>query len=223
MDDAALEVGHARPLGRVALGVAVVALAHPQEAGGDAEAARRCRCARLDGPAVVGARPGRRGDAVAVADVAGEVVLLDHLAHVVQDLVGGGDRRAGPRLEAIAEGVEVAVGADAGIAVGEPRAAEALLRSRARRSSCRGTAWSGDRRRRRRRCRRRRSARRNARWSWRTTARARWRYRAWACLSWRRSGELPSNIKGNAAQRSTCGPTFSFCELMRLSSSRPSA
>jgi hypothetical protein len=65
---------------------------------------------------------------VAVADVPAEVVLLDHLAHVGQDLVGGGDRLAGPRLEAIAEGVEVAVGADAGILVGQPGAAETLLR-----------------------------------------------------------------------------------------------
>ena len=62
-----------------------------------------------------------------VADVAGEIVLLDHLAHVGEDLGGGGDRRTPPRLEAIAEGVEVAVGADAGIAVRPPGAAEALL------------------------------------------------------------------------------------------------
>ena len=48
-----------------------------------------------------------------IADVAGEVVLLDHLAHVLADLVCGGDRRPDPGLEAVAEGVEVAVGADA--------------------------------------------------------------------------------------------------------------
>ena len=52
-------------------------------------------------------------DAVVVADVAAEVVLVDHLAHVLQDLGRGRDRRAGPGLEAVAEGVEVAVGADA--------------------------------------------------------------------------------------------------------------
>ena len=58
----------------------------------------------------------------------GEVVVLDHLAHVGQDLLGRGDRLACPRLEAIAEGIEVAVGANPRIAMGEPRAAEALLR-----------------------------------------------------------------------------------------------
>jgi hypothetical protein len=128
MDDATLEVGHAFPLGRVAFGVAVVALAHPEEARRDAEGLAGVETLALDGPAIVGARPGRRGDAMAIADVAREVVLLDHLAHVVQDLLGRGDRLAGPRLEAIAEGVEVAVGADAGIAMGDPRPAVALLR-----------------------------------------------------------------------------------------------
>ncbi len=58
--------------------------------------------------------------------MATEVVLVDHLAHVGEDLVGGGDRLADPRLEAVAERVEIAVGADAGILVGQPGAAEAL-------------------------------------------------------------------------------------------------
>ena len=60
--------------------------------------------------------------------MAPEIVLLDDLAHVAEDLGRGRDRRAGPRLEAIAEGVEVAVGADAGKAVGPPRPAKAVLR-----------------------------------------------------------------------------------------------
>ena len=80
-------------------------------------------------------------DLVPVADMPAEVVLVDDLAHVVQDLGCGRDRRAGPGLEAIAEGVEVAVRADARIAVRDPGAAEALLRFERRRSSCRGTAW----------------------------------------------------------------------------------
>ena len=79
----------------------------------------------------------------------------------LQDFLGGRDRLADPGLEPIAEGVEIAVGADARIAMRQPRAAEALVASPARRSSCRGIASSGDRRRRRRKCRRRRSARRN--------------------------------------------------------------
>jgi hypothetical protein len=64
---------------------------------------------------------------VAVADVRAKIILGDHLAHIGEDLLGGGDRRARPGLEAIAEGVEVAVGADAGIAVRDPGAAEGLL------------------------------------------------------------------------------------------------
>src|SRR5215471_20884168 len=70
----------------------------------------------------------RRNDLVPVADVAGKIVLLDHLAHVRQDLGRGCDRQTGPRLEAVAKRVQIAVGADAGIAMGPPRAAEALLR-----------------------------------------------------------------------------------------------
>ena len=61
-----------------------------------------------------------------VADVTVEVVLVDHLVHVREDLVGGGDRRADPRFEPVAERVQVAVGADTGVLVGEPRAPEAL-------------------------------------------------------------------------------------------------
>ena len=63
-----------------------------------------------------------------IADVRAEIVLVDDFAHVAQDLGCRRDRRAGPRLEAIAEGVEIAVGPDARIAVGEPGAAEAFLR-----------------------------------------------------------------------------------------------
>ena len=62
-----------------------------------------------------------------VADAAGEVVLLDHLAHVGEDLVGSGDRLAAPRLELVAEGVQVAVGTDARVRVRDPRPAETGL------------------------------------------------------------------------------------------------
>ena len=65
---------------------------------------------------------------MAITDVPAEVVLVDDFADVAQDLGSGRDRRAGPRLEAIAEGVEIAVGTDAGISVGEPGAAKAFLR-----------------------------------------------------------------------------------------------
>ena len=61
-----------------------------------------------------------------VADVAVEIVVLDHLAHVAEDLRAGGDRRSDPGLETVAEGVEVAVGPDAGIGMRQPGAAEAF-------------------------------------------------------------------------------------------------
>src|SRR6185437_9170741 len=63
-----------------------------------------------------------------VADMRAEAVFLDDLTHVFQDLGGRRDGRAGPGLEAIAEGVEVAVRPDARIFVRDPGAAEALLR-----------------------------------------------------------------------------------------------
>ena len=128
MDDLALEALHARPFRRVADRMAIVALAHPQEVGREAERLAGIGPHGVDRPEIVLARPGRGFDAVAVADVARDVVFLDHLAHVGLDLVRGGDRLAPPGLETIAEGVEIAVGADARILVGQPGAAEALLR-----------------------------------------------------------------------------------------------
>ena len=166
--DAALEALHARPLRRVALGMAVVALAHPQELRGEAHRLQRWpSCALrlgLDQPAALRARPLRRADGMAVADVRRQTVVVDHLAQVLQDLLRGGDGLAHPGLEAVAEGEQVAVGADARVAVRAPGAAVAGLRLQDQRSACPGIAAAGGRRRRRRRCRRRRSARRSLRW-----------------------------------------------------------
>ena len=128
MHDLALESLHAVPVRRVALGMPVVALAHPQEVRGETHRLSGVAAHRHDRPEVVLAGPACRGDLVAIADVAAEIVLLDHLAHVAHDLGGRRDRSAAPWLEAIAEGVQVAVGTDARIAMGEPRAAEARLR-----------------------------------------------------------------------------------------------
>ena len=57
-----------------------------------------------------------------------EPVLGDDLAHIGANFRCRCDRRTGPWLEAVAEGVKIAVGADAGIAVGQPGAAKAFLR-----------------------------------------------------------------------------------------------
>ena len=119
---------------------------------------------RFDGPQIGFARPARRGNPVPVADVLREIVFVDDFAHIGADFRRGRDRRTGPGLEAVAEGVKVAVGADARIFMRPPGAAKASPALRARRTSCPAAAWSDDRRCRRRRCRRRRSARRNVLW-----------------------------------------------------------
>src|SRR3984893_19116250 len=56
-----------------------------------------------------------------------EPVFGDDFAHIGADLRRGRDRRSGPGLEAVAEGVKVAVGADAWIFMGPPGAAKTLL------------------------------------------------------------------------------------------------
>src|SRR5208283_5729896 len=116
------------PRGRVALSVPVISLAHPQKVCGEAHRLTGVAPDGLDGPQSLLARPARRADLVPIADVRSEIVLLDHLTDVAQDLARRGDRRTRPWLEAIAEGVQVAVGADARVAVREPRAAETFLR-----------------------------------------------------------------------------------------------
>ena len=62
-----------------------------------------------------------------VAQMPTQIVLFDHLAHVLQDLGGCGDRLGSPWFEAVAVGVEVAVGTDARIAMGHPGAAIACV------------------------------------------------------------------------------------------------
>ena len=127
VDDRALELGHVLPDRRIAFGVAVIALAHPEEIGGEAKPFAGVVASGFDGPEIFRARPFRRSDRVLVADVAGEIVLLDHVAHIFEDLGRTCDRRRGPRLEAVAERMQVAVGPDARIAVRAPGAAKGLL------------------------------------------------------------------------------------------------
>ena len=126
--DAAFVIREALPLRRVALRVAVIALARPKEIRSEPEPLPGVGANRIDGPEAFRARPRRRQDRVPIADVRTEIVLLDHVTHVRQDFFRGRDRRRGPRFEAIAEGMQVAVGADAGIAMGQPRPAKAVLR-----------------------------------------------------------------------------------------------
>src|ERR1700722_14933203 len=127
MNDLPLEAFHAVPFRRVALRVPVIALAHPEEVRGETDRVAGVRPGRLDRPKCLAGRPTRRGDLVLIADVRTEVVLVDDFTHVAEDFSRCRDRRSGPWLEAIAEGVQIAVGPNARIAVGEPRAAKTFL------------------------------------------------------------------------------------------------
>ncbi|MGY3462497.1 hypothetical protein ACVWW5_007947 [Bradyrhizobium sp. LM3.4] len=141
MNDAALEAVRALPFRRVAFRMAVIALAHPEEVRRESFRFAGVGRHRLDGPEILLARPARRNDLVLIADVAGDIVVVDHLVHVGEDFLGGCDGRSDPGLEAITEGVEIAVRADAGIAMRGPGAAERRLRfqddeARARKLLC---------------------------------------------------------------------------------------
>ena len=109
------------------MAVVVVTLAHPEKA---------CRYRPLPAAGLVGdgqrpaparRRPLRIGDLLAVTNMLIEIVLGDDLAHVVENFFRRGDGRPGPGFEAIAEGVEIAVGTDAWIAMGNPGATKAGL------------------------------------------------------------------------------------------------
>ena len=88
MDDRAFEALHPLPAWRVAPLVAVIALAHPQETGGEADLLARVGPRRLDRPMVLKAGPAGRVDSMAEAQMLAQIILFDHLAHVLQDLRG---------------------------------------------------------------------------------------------------------------------------------------
>jgi hypothetical protein len=126
--DHAPEPVHALPLRAVGPGVVVVALAHPQEVGGEPQVLPGVLPGDLHRPAPVLGGPARSGDPVPVADHVAEVVLGDDLVEVGEDLLGGRDRGPAPRLEPVAEGEQVAVRAGAGVPVGPPGPAAVLQR-----------------------------------------------------------------------------------------------
>ncbi len=151
---------------------------------------------RVDGPQIVLARPAAARDAMAVANVRPDAVLFDHFAHVLENLFGACDRRSDPRLEAIAERVEVGVGTHAGVLVRFPRAAEGILHLEDHVASCSGTAAAGGTPNRCRKCPLRRSRRR----------------RESCCLLWIEfsplprlslliDGRLPSNCRDSRGER----------------------
>src|SRR6516165_5824883 len=127
MQDEALESVHAFPLRSVGLVVVVIALAHPQEAGGEPQPLSGVAPGDLDGPPAVLGGPAGRGDPVLVPDVLVEVVLVNDLVEVGEDLLARRDRRAAPRLEPVAVGEQIAVGAHARVPMGPPGSAPVVL------------------------------------------------------------------------------------------------
>src|SRR5262245_37559090 len=127
MNDGPFECLHPLPLGRVSLRVSVVALAHPQKVGGETDRLPGIHPGGIDGPEILLTRPAGGGDLVPVADMWAEFVLIDDFAHVAEDIGCSSDRGTGPWLEAITEGIQIAVGADARKAVREPGTPEARL------------------------------------------------------------------------------------------------
>ena len=120
MDDPALEAVDAGKLRQVARLVAIVAAAHPQEAAREEYA--RSITLDLDRPFGIRCRPRSADNAVAILDVAVDIVVARDLADVAQDRGAVGDRLGVlPRPEAVAQRVHVGVRAHAGIAEQIPR------------------------------------------------------------------------------------------------------
>jgi len=132
VNDPPPKILHAVPFGHEAFRMPIVTLAHPQEVRGHGNRLCAVDLFGFDGPEVLPARPVRAQNPVPVANMSCEIVVLDHLAHIAQNFLSACDRRTDPRLEAIAEGVEVTVGANTGIAMRPPGSAKTLLDHKAR-------------------------------------------------------------------------------------------
>ena len=123
VDDPPRKILRPGELGRVALGVIVIARAHEEEIAGHRD--RPVGAFRRDRPARVVGRPRRRLDVVVVPDFLVDAVIRGGALEVAQDVRPVGDRlRLGPRPERVAERVHVGIRADAGIAKQVPRPAE---------------------------------------------------------------------------------------------------
>src|SRR5262245_46111870 len=107
--------------------MAKIPVTHPEKIGLEDEALIRIGANGLDRPQLLLARPSRRQDLVFVSDVASQIIVLDQLSHIIENLACGRERSTGPGLEAIAEGVQVAVRPDPGIAMGQPGATKTVL------------------------------------------------------------------------------------------------
>ena len=128
VNDESLVRLHVGPLRRVPMRMLVVALTHPDKVGGHFEDFIGVEISHAHGPQIGLARPLGALDTMAVVNVLFQIVLIQDFTEISTNLIGGGNGAAGPRLEAIPEGVEIAVGTNTGISVHVPGAAEALVR-----------------------------------------------------------------------------------------------
>lgn len=111
----------------MALLMAVITLAHPQEVGGIVGNLAAVQAPRLDQPQLFRAAPGGTQDLVLVANVPVDAVVFNGFLQVVEDGVGLGNGLARPGLEAVAEGVQIAVGTHPRVGVLAPGTAEGRL------------------------------------------------------------------------------------------------
>ena len=129
MNDGASEALRALEVRREATIVAVVAAGAEEPAARDARARAGVGALDVGRPTGIRAAPRRAEHLAPEADVPVDAMFGCGLAQVREDLLGASNRLvAGPRLERVAEGVEVRVRADAGIAKEVPRAAARVAR-----------------------------------------------------------------------------------------------
>ena len=119
----ALELGGESPV------VPVVTTGHENPVGTELHQLFGLGVLDVDRPAGIGTRPGRAEHLVVEPHLFVDAVLGGRLPEVAQDLVGAGDGVfVTPRLELVAEGVQIGVRADARVAEQVPGAAAGAAR-----------------------------------------------------------------------------------------------
>ena len=127
MNELAAVVLQVRPVGNIGFLVVVIALAHPQKCTGERQFCAIAEARGVHGPEVGIAGPVTAGDAVSVADMLVDAVILNDFAEVTEDFPGAGNRCADPGFETITEGIEIRIGTHTGILVRLPGTTEGVF------------------------------------------------------------------------------------------------
>ena len=85
VNDEAFVFVEIRPFRRVAFGMAIITLTHPEEIRGETQRVTGVGSDGVDGPEIFCAGPVCPGNCVPVADVLVEPILLDYLANIGQN------------------------------------------------------------------------------------------------------------------------------------------